>query len=162
MAVQDKFRFNVVASRNVRIAYQKSTIITDLRVSNPIVRPDLPSSIDDLYPVLKGCIRDISKIHSKVANITGKTSADIVYRDCLLGGLVLIIRRSNDDAVVRSGVQMGIIDIGIKIAWRNQAVSGFSPAQVDFGAAVKGISERRNSNTTGDLAQNINPLLRNP
>src|SRR5689334_14384023 len=71
-AVHDKFRFDVVASPNIRIAHQKSAIITDLRVSNPIVRSDLPSSIDDLYPVLKRCIRDISKIHSKVANITGK------------------------------------------------------------------------------------------
>jgi len=96
VAMQDKFGHDVVASRNVRVAYQKSAIITYLRISNPTVDPDIPYTVNYLYPILNGCFRNLSKVYSKVANIAGKTTAEIVYINCLLCRLIQIIRRSND------------------------------------------------------------------
>src|SRR5215472_4116020 len=93
VAMQDKFGRDVVASRNVRVAYQKSAIITHLCISDPTVDSDIPYTVNYLHPVLNGCIRDLSKVHSKSANIAGKMTAEIVYIDCLLRGLIQIVRR---------------------------------------------------------------------
>src|SRR5947209_5904360 len=97
--MQDKFGPDVVASRNVRVAYHKSAVIPRLRSSDPTVDSDIPYTVNYLYPVLKGCICDLSKVHGKVANIAGKSNGGIVYRDCLLCGLVQIIRRCYDHFV---------------------------------------------------------------
>ena len=79
VAMQDKFGHDVVASRNVRVAYQKSAIITYLRISNPTVDSDIPYTVDYLHPFLNGRIRDSSKVDSKVTDIAGKMMAEIVY-----------------------------------------------------------------------------------
>src|SRR5215472_6406960 len=99
MAMQDKFGHDVVASRNVRVAYHKSAIITCLRSTNPTVDSDIPYTVDYLHPFLNGCIRDSSKVHSKVTDIAGKMMAEIVYMHYLTCGLIQIIRRSYDYSI---------------------------------------------------------------
>jgi len=94
--MKDKFGHDVVVSRNVRVAYEKSAIITYLRISNPTVDPDIPYTVNYLYQLLNGCFRNLSKVDSKVANIAGKTTTAIVYINCLLCRLIQIIPRGND------------------------------------------------------------------
>src|SRR5215469_6144507 len=161
MAMQDKFGRDVVASRNVRVAYHKSAIITHLRSSNPTVDSDIPYTVNYLYPILNSCIRGLCKVHSKVVNIAGELIVEIIYIDCLLCGLIQIIRRSNDYCVVWPRPEERIIDIGVKITFLNQAGVWWPPVQIDRGSPIEGISEHRNSNIAGDVSQNIDPLLRN-
>src|SRR5215831_13559107 len=80
VAMKDKFGHDVVASRNVHVAYQKSAIITYLRISNPTVDSDIPYTVDYLYPFLNGRIRYPSKVHSTLTDTAGKTTGEIVSR----------------------------------------------------------------------------------